>query len=230
MTQNSVQTLQSLSTQVNDYNSQHSIISAILSKIHTATLAKVIKVTNSGGISPVGMVDLQPLVNQVSGSGVAVSQGVVHNVPYFRLQGGANAIIIDPQAGDIGVAIFAERDISSVVTNKAQSNPGSARQYDGTDAMYLGSFLGSAPTQYIQFNSSGVTIYSPGSININAGGAVEITAPGGLTVTGNTQITGNFAFSGTGQNAGVDIGSTHAHQVVGVQPGSATIETTPPNE
>ena len=242
----SVNGFQSLSTAVSDYNSHYSVIKALLSGVHTATLVQVTAVANAGGVAPVGFVDVQPLVNQVTGIGVAIAQAMISGVPYFRLQGGANAVIIDPQVGDIGVAVFAERDISSVVTNKAQSNPGSARQHDGTDGMYFGSFLGAAPTQYIQFNDDGITILSPnnivvqaqgnvsvqsqGNVSVTAGSSMTLTAPGGLAIAANTVISGNFSFSGSGLNGGVDIGKSHAHSVSGVQSGTSTVETSAPNE
>jgi len=51
-----------------DFNAQSFLIWAILSKIHTATLVKVVKVTNAGSVSPVGFVDILPLVNQIDGN------------------------------------------------------------------------------------------------------------------------------------------------------------------
>src|SRR5574337_340077 len=85
-----------------DFNAHSFLIRQTLNQISTATLVQVKAVTNSGGVSPVGFVDVLPLVNQLDGYSNAVPHGVVHNVPYFRLQGGANAVIIDPQVGDIG--------------------------------------------------------------------------------------------------------------------------------
>ena len=34
---------------------------------------------------------------------------VIHNVPYMRIQGGANGIILDPAIGDIGIATVCDR-------------------------------------------------------------------------------------------------------------------------
>lgn len=144
------------------------MVRMLTGKMATATLVEVISCTNSGGLSPVGFVDVQPLVNQVDGNGVPVPHGVIHNLPYFRLQGGANAVIIDPQRGDIGMAAFASRDISSVKANRAQANPGSARRFDMADGMYFGGLLNGAPTQYVQFSAAGITITSPTAITLNA--------------------------------------------------------------
>lgn len=70
------------------------IISGIVNRIQTVTLVQVIAV-NATGIGPVGTVDVQPMVAQLDGSGKAYAHGVIHNIPYFRLQGGSNAVIID---------------------------------------------------------------------------------------------------------------------------------------
>jgi len=234
-----------------DYNSLRFIITSLASLIRTGTPCEVLSVTNDGSISPVGYVNLQPMVNQVSGNGLSQPEGVIKNVPYFRLQGGSSAIIMDPQVGDIGFAHFADNDTSGVIKNKAQSNPGSARQFDVSDGWFFPCFLGGTPTQGIQFNESGITIFTPGNVSIQAGGNVTATAAGSAEVTagttasvnattsitlaapdinlnGNTAVTGNFSYTGTGTNAGTDVGKNHEHNVVNVQGGSSTITTTPP--
>ena len=46
----------------------------------------------------------QPLVNMLDGAGDATEHGTIFGLHYTRLQGGANAIILDPQVDDIGWA------------------------------------------------------------------------------------------------------------------------------
>lgn len=147
-----------------EYNNIMFAVSQALAKVQTATLVKVISCTNAGALSPVGLVDVLPLVNQIDGQGNATPHTTIHNIPYLRVQGGANAVIIDPQAGDIGICVFASRDISKVKTTKAQANPGSFRQYSFSDGMYLGGVLNGVPTQYVMFGSSGITMHSPTAI------------------------------------------------------------------
>jgi len=151
-----------------DFNAQSFIVWSILARVRTMQMVKVMGVTNAGGISPVGFVDLLLLVNQVDGVGNAVPHGTIYHCPYFRLQGGANAIIIDPQVGDIGWAGFADRDISSVIANKGQANPGSRRMFNMADAVYFGGMLNGVPTQYIAFSSSGIAMVSPTKITLQA--------------------------------------------------------------
>lgn len=122
----------------------------ILARVNTAMLVKVKKVTG-GGNAAVGFVDVQPLAKMMDGEGNTFSHGVVNDLPYFRLQGGKNAVIIDPKEGDIGVAVFADRDISSVKKNKKESPPASFRRFDYADGMFFPCFLGDKPDNYVYF-------------------------------------------------------------------------------
>src|SRR5581483_6151026 len=125
------------------------IIRQFLNRVSTATLVTVKACTNTGGLSPYGFVDVIPLVSQINPTdGSTTPHGTVYRLPYFRIQGGANAVIMDPEKGDVGLAIFAMRDISAVKTDPAQavSNatagkgtpPGSLRQMDMADGLYIG--------------------------------------------------------------------------------------------
>ncbi len=159
-----------------------------LSKMQTATLVRVESCTNDGALSPVGFVDVTPLVNQLDSQGNPTPHVIVHNVPYLRMQGGANAIIMDPQKGDIGVCVFASRDISKIKATKKQGNPGSFRQYSFSDGMYLGGMLNGTPTQYVQFSAAGIKMHSPIAIILDAPdiqlNAATATLSGSLVVAG----------------------------------------------
>ena len=132
--------------------------------------------TNEGDLSPVGFVDIMPLVNQIDGKGNPTPHVTIYNIPYLRLQGGTNALILDPQVGDIGIAVFASRDISKIKSTKAQANPGSGRSYDFADGLYLGGVLNAVPQQYVRFSSSGIEIVSPTKITLTAPD-IEINGP-----------------------------------------------------
>ncbi len=192
-----------------EFNNIAFMVQQALGKMQTATLVRIESCTNVGGLSPVGYVDATPLVNQLDGQGNPTPHVTIYNVPYFRLQGGANGIIIDPQKGDIGVAVFASRDISQVKTTKKQGNPGSHRQYSFADGMYLGGMLNGTPTQYIQFSTDGIRIHSPTrvkidapdvlieaqTVEINASTSTTVTTPT-FTVNGNAVVNGNTTMAG----------------------------------
>jgi hypothetical protein len=168
-----------------DYNATRSIAIALLSQIFTCTEVKIVSCTNAGGLSPVGFVDVQPMVNQLDGAGKPTPHGILHGLPYFRLQGGTNAVIIDPQVGDVGIVVFADRDISSVNNTKAQANPGSGRRFDMADGLYIGGVLNGTPVQYVQLNASGITVHSPTKITLSAP-IIELDAS--TSITHNTPI------------------------------------------
>lgn len=189
-------------------NAMAFLVKQALARVNTVTLVKVVAVKNAGGVEPVGFVDVQPLVNQIDGAGNAADHGILHGLPYFRLQGGANAIIIDPQVGDIGVAAFCDRDISGVKASRGKANPGSWARHSMSNGLYFGGMLNATPNQYVAFVDGGINIHSPGTITISAA---------------NISSSGSWAHSGSITANGKVIDNTHRH--TGVQPGAASTGT-----
>jgi hypothetical protein len=205
-------------TPKSDYNVIRFLVSQLINKLATVALVKVVKVTNAGGVEPVGFVDVEPLVNQMTGNREAVPHGTIYNVPYMRIQGGDNAVILDPEVGDIGMCGFCSRDISAVKQTKARANPGSFRTYDWADGLYLGGFLNGAPTQFVQFSSAGIVIKSPTKVKIDAP-EVEITAGTKITIDspandikgGGTKVDGKTFLTHT--HGGVQSGGSNSGPV-----------------
>lgn len=205
-----------------DYATVAFIVRQLIGGIGTATIVKVVACTNDGGVAPVGTVDVQPLVNLMTGDRVAVAHGVLYKLPYIRLQGGTNAVIIDPQPGDLGIAVFASRDISAVKTAKAQANPGSERQFSYADGMYIGGLLNGEPQQRVQLNADGVKVFSPTAIILEA---PTITLKGNVAQTdGDMTTTGSITAQGDVVGDGT---SLHTHTHSGVEPGGGN--SGPPN-
>ena len=198
---------QNPATSSNDYNTFAFVVQQLLQKMQTVTLVRVVGVTNTGGVEAVGTVDVQPLVNQMSGDRIPTPHGIIYGVPYFRLQGGTNAVILDPQVDDIGMCAFASRDISAVKEAKGPANPGSFRQYDWADGLYFGGMLNGTPEQFVRFSDAGVEIVSPTGVRIQA---PTIELDGAVTATDTIDATGDVT------GAGISL-STHTHG--GVTPG-----------
>lgn len=156
------------------YNTIVYTIQQQLAKMQTATLVRVDACTNDGGLAPVGLVNVTPLIEQATGDGTLIPHVTIFDVPYMRLQGGANAVIIDPQPGDIGIAVFASRDISVVQATRAQAIPGSYRQFDWADALYIGGVLNDTPQQYLRFSPDGVEIVAT-NVGMGASGVPRQT-------------------------------------------------------
>ena len=183
------------------YGQTQELIACMIAGVRTALPVRVVSVTNSGSAAPIGRVDIQPLVGQLDGRGKHVDHGTIYNVPYLRIQGGQNAIIIDPAVGDIGIAVFCDRDISGVKRDRRTAPPASSRKHDMSDAIYLHSVLSAAPSQYIRFHAGGI----------------EINAPS-VTINGATAING-----GSLTHNGSNVGSSHVHG--GIAPGPSTTST-----
>lgn len=153
-----------------DLNGLNFAIRQSMLKLQTSLPVRVDAVRNAG-VAPVGLVDVTVLVDMVDGQGNTVQHGTINNVPYFRLQGGTNAVIVDPEPGDIGMACFCSRDISAVKSAKKQAPPGSWRTHDFSDALYLGGFLNGTPTSYIQITESGILVHNASGVKLGDTGA-----------------------------------------------------------
>lgn len=163
-----------------EYNVWAFVIGQLISQVQTVTLVKIISCSNDGGLSPVGRVVVQPLVFQVSSLKIQ-PHGEIHDVPYVRLQGGADAVILDPKPNDIGIALFASRDIANIKADPqgavaaGGATPGSKAQFNWADGLYIGGVLNGNPTQYIRFSADGIEIVSPTKITLRAP-TVEVDA------------------------------------------------------
>jgi hypothetical protein len=195
------------------YNQISFVARQILATVAGAMLVQIKGVTNAGGVAASGFVDVQIMVNQVDGVGNTVPHGVMYHLPYCRLQGGANAVILDPVVGDIGVAVFADRDISSVKATKKVANPGSRRKHSYSDGVYIGACLNGVPVQFISFSTTGISIDTPNAITLSAANVV-------LDSSGNLAVTGAVV-AGVGGADQVGL-QTHRHGVGAVAPTPGT--------
>ena len=187
------------SSTTSDFNAHSFLIRQIIETVPGAAVVQVTAVTG-GGVAPVGFVSVHPLVNQIDNFGKPTPHGTVHNLPFFRVQGGASAIICDPKVGDIGLAIFANRDTSSVKATRKQANPGTRRKNSWSDGFYLGGYLNAAPTSYVEFVDGKINIIAPGLITIASTSEIQVVSLGPVSVTAPTMT-----------HNGVNVGATHVH-------------------
>lgn len=200
------------------FNAHAFLVSQLTGLMATAKLVQVQACTNKDEISPVGTVDVIPMVNLLDGQGNATKHGTVYKLPYFRLQAGKSGIILDPQKGDIGLAVFADRDISVVKRTKKISNPGSYRRFDMADGLYLGGFLNVTLTQYLRFkidddgNPVGFELVDP------AGNTIISTADG-MTLTdknSNSVVMNNDGMTITDKNSNTIVMDSDGIKINGV--------------
>lgn len=150
--------------QINDAESMTYAFDMLMSERYFIELVKVVEVR---GDAPDLIIDAMPLVMRTDRTGAPIQNSILYDIPVFRLQRGTSAIIMNPVVGDIGMIAVCDRDTTLVRANRKESVPGSGRKHSKSDALYLGGFLNSQPTEYVEFTSSGINIKSPGTININ---------------------------------------------------------------
>jgi hypothetical protein len=178
-----------------EYNTLDFVIARATEKMQTVSIVQV-KAVDTGKLT----VDVQVLVNLVTGANVSVPHGVISARPYYRAQGGTSGIILDPVVGDIGVMVFTSRDSSAVISAKGLANPGSARRFSWSDGIYLSGILNATPTQYLKFASGGITLHSPTQVTIDA---PATTVTGTATVDGATTLQSTLSVASTSTFTGL---------------------------
>ncbi|QDX29563.1 Gp138 family membrane-puncturing spike protein [Dickeya poaceiphila] len=143
-------------------NSLAFVFRQMLSRCSFVELAQVTAITGS-------TLTVRRFVNPVDASGKKINDtDLIYNVPFMRLQHGQSAVIMNPSVGDVGLILVCDRDISLVKSSGAQAIPGSKREHNLADAVYLGGIglLNPTPTQYIEFADGGITIMAPNGMHI----------------------------------------------------------------
>lgn len=182
-------------------------VRAMLSRINTGELVEVTAV-EATGVDPVGFVSVKFLTLRTNADNDNIEMGEVHNVPYFRITGGKNGIICDPQVGDIGYCGFCSRDISIVKRTRKQAATNVNRVSDVSDAFFFGGWSNYTLNQYVQFLENGINIKSTGDVNING---LTITAEGKLILTNGVVVDSHIHSQGNDSagNSQVDTGIGH---------------------
>ena len=161
-------------------------VMSMVGKINTGELVEVTAVEASG-TSPVGFVSVKPLTQRIGADNNNIELGEIHNVPYFRVSGGANAVILDPQIGDIGFCGFCSRDISLVKRVRGVAAQNMSRVSDISDAFFFGGWSASEVEQYIWFDGDQIKMKAKSKIILDAP-EVEITnnlsVGGGISAKG----------------------------------------------
>jgi hypothetical protein len=193
-------------------NSQLFVIQQLIAKISTLKIVKVLSVSVTAPGR--GTVDVQPMVDQVDGENNATPHGTIYGIPYCSWQYGKNAVLADPAVDDMGIMVCADRDISGVKSAKAIAPPGSSRQYDAADGVYMGGLLGTdAPEQYVKFADDGMEIADKNANKLVSGpagwrfiGAVvfeqTVNFEAVITAQQNLQLAGDLKSGSGGRYAG----------------------------
>lgn len=170
-----------------DLNRMEFLIKVLQRDMSTA-IPVIITAVQAGDTNAAGYVDARPLVAQIDAWGKALPMATLHHLPYFRLQAGRAGIVLDPVPGDIGLAVFAQSDCSTLKQGQTETaQPGSWRRFDQADGFYIGGFLNTQIDTYVR-------LAQDGSVKITAPGNVMIDAPT-VTYSGDI-ICGGFSYLG----------------------------------
>lgn len=184
--------------------------------VNTAIPVRVDSCTKPGVGGAAGYVSATPLVQQRGADGKGLQPVSLPQLPFFRLQCGTAAVVLDPQPGDVGLAIFSQQDASNIEAGKTDPvQAGSFRCFDMSDGFYVGGFYGQTPTTYVWLDpeKGEASIKAPTKISLEAptielkgslvmGNTAGDASGGTITLTGNIQATGSAAFNGNIRSEG----------------------------
>lgn len=161
----------------------------VLQRDMSTAIPVIITAVQAGDTNAAGYVDARPLVAQLDAWGKALPMATLHHLPYFRLQAGRAGMVLDPVPGDIGLAVFAQSDCSTLKQGQTETaQPGSWRKFDQADGFYIGGFINTQIDTYVR-------LAQDGSIKITAPGNVTIDAPS-VSMTGDLYVTGDMTSGG----------------------------------
>lgn len=195
------------------YNQLCYVVRQIISEmVNTSALVSVGSVEAAGHENAAGNLSATPLVAQTDARGNKLPMAAIPKLRFFRYQAGKAAIVLDPVAGDQGVAVFFKQDSSGVKGGATEAVvPGSFRAFDQSDGVVFPSVQGAAPTVWIELKQdetitihapNGVKIETDKNVDVEAGVKIKMTAPsielnGAITTASATGGSGTMQIKGT---------------------------------
>ncbi len=152
---------------------------------------------------------VKPAITGVASLGQKISKLPIVNIPVLTLQGGGIFLSFPLKQGDTGWLVACDRDISIFKQKLEESSPNSYRKHCFNDAFFIPD----------RINSLSVGEEDDGALIIStqSGSAKLSLKDSGISIVGDTVISGNLNVSGDVTGAGISL-STHIHS--GVEPGS----------
>ena len=129
-------------------------------------------------------VDLQPSIQVVLTDNTFLDMPQLFNIPVLELGGKGLSVKIPLQAGDTGIVIFCDRDITLFKQEKKNTQPNTLRKHDLSDGIFIP----------MRFGNSGAT----DNISIeSADGSTkfEVTT-NGINIKGNVTVEGDVIADG----------------------------------
>lgn len=182
-----------------EYNAVRFLVKRMIAQLDTLKIVKVTAVDTEAKT-----VTVLPLVEQIDGENQVTPNAPISGVPYMAWQYGTSAVLADPAVDDIGVLLCCDRDTSAVIASRDSAPPGSQRQYDEADGIYLGGVLNDEPEQYVKFTDTGMEL-------ADKNGNALVSSSAGWTFTGNVVFNQNILLAGELQSdsGGLYAGNLH---------------------
>lgn len=196
----------------NTQESLRAAIEGVLSGLQTAMPGVVQTVNIAKGTCTVQPA-IQAYVRQQDGTQVWVQLPVLLDVPIVFPCAGNFALTFPIAAGDEVLVIFASRCIDAWWQQGGIQIQAELRMHDLSDGFAipgprsLPNVLTGISASTAQLRSKDGTAY----VEIGAGGVINIVAPGGFNVNGNTVVTGTVGASGEITAKGTHTVSAHVH-------------------
>lgn len=174
-----------LSTVIKDAIKYH------LSDVNTAIPARIIAYDASKQEA-----EVEPLIKRRYKNGEVVRRAPITGVPVVFPAAGGGTITFPVQSGDTVLLIFAQRSIDRWVRGDGGPvDPADNRRHDISDAMAIPGLF--PLTSELQSDPDNVIIkFSGAEISLTPDGEVNITAPGGFNVVGDSTIDGTLGVTG----------------------------------
>ena len=173
----------------------------IFFKLNVCLPANVIKYNSSNNT-----VDIQPSIQVVLTDNKFMDMPQIFDVPVLELGGKGLSVKIPLEAGDTGIVIFCDRDISLFKQEKKNTQPNTLRKHDLADGIFI-------PMKFGNSGSSNISIQNTdGSVKF------EITSSG-INVKGNIVVDGEITATDVKTDTNISLKS---HKHLDVRSGSDT--------
>lgn len=157
-------------------------------------------------------VSVIPLINMVLSDGSSLRRAIIVGVPIQHLSAGGFIIHLPINVGDYGYIRSCDRDISLFKQSFKESTPNTKRKITFEDSIFIPDTINYNNYTIDNEDDNNLVIQSfDNSVKISLGlDNIKIKAPT-INMEGNVNIDGNVATTGTLENNGVNVGSTHVH-------------------
>lgn len=164
----------------------------IFFKLNVCLPANVIKYNSSNNT-----VDIQPSIQVVLTDNKFMDMPQIFDVPVLELGGKGLSVKIPLQAGDTGIVIFCDRDISLFKQEKKNTQPNTLRKHDLADGIFI-------PMKFGNSGSSNISIQNTdGSVKF------EITSSG-INIKGNIVVDGEITATDVKTDTNISL-KNHKH-------------------